>query len=70
MGHAAGTHRARPGAVRTAPGCAVRFMRACFVLAALLSLPVSAWPFSMELPVNCTGADLCLPQNYFDHDPK
>lgn len=48
----------------------MRFMPTWFVLAALSCLPVLAWPFSMELPVNCTGTDLCLPQNYFDHDPS
>ena len=70
MDRVGNTHRARPSGVRTASSCAERFLRAWLILSALLFLPVPVWPFFMELPVNCTGADLCLPQNYFDHDPS
>jgi hypothetical protein len=45
-------------------------MSVMLTLAVLFFLPASALAFSMELPVNCTGAEFCAPQNYFDHDPS
>jgi hypothetical protein len=49
---------------------AMLFMSVMIALAVLFFLPASARAFSMELPVNCSGAELCAPQNYFDHDPS
>jgi hypothetical protein len=46
------------------------FMSMLLALAVLFLVPVSARAFSMELPVNCSGAEFCAPQNYFDHDPS
>lgn len=48
----------------------IMFMSILLALAGLFFLPASAGAFSMELPVNCTGAEFCAPQNYFDHDPS
>jgi hypothetical protein len=45
-------------------------MSILLALAVLFLLPVSARAFSMELPVNCSEAEFCAPQNYFDHDPS
>ena len=49
---------------------AVMLMSMLLALAVFFFLPVSARAFSMELPVNCSGAEFCAPQNYFDHDPS
>lgn len=49
---------------------AVKFLGVAFVVAALVFLPVSGLGFSMALPVDCSGADICFPQNYYDHDPS
>lgn len=49
---------------------AVMLVSMLLALAVFFFLPVSARAFSMELPVNCSGAEFCAPQNYFDHDPS
>lgn len=49
---------------------AVKFFRIFFAVAALVLLPVPGLGFTMELPVDCSKADTCVPQNYFDHDPS
>jgi hypothetical protein len=41
-----------------------------FAAAALFFLPVSVFGLSMGLPLDCSRAELCFPQNYFDHDPS
>lgn len=49
---------------------AIMFMSTLLALVVLFFMPASARAFSMELPVNCSGAEFCAPQNYFDHDPS
>ena len=54
-----------PSLLKTHPGV---FCRIIFVVAALLFLPLPVFGLTMELPVDCSKAELCFPQNYFDHD--
>jgi len=48
----------------------VMHTQALFVLTVFLVLPVQVWAFSMDLPVDCSLTELCVVQNYFDHDPS
>ncbi len=48
----------------------MKFLGTLVAVAALVFLPVCGLGFSMALPVECSGADICFPQNYFDHDPS
>lgn len=48
----------------------VMYAKAIFVLTFFLVFPVRAWAFSMELPVDCARTELCVVQNYSDHDPS
>lgn len=61
-----GMHCAFPHMIR------LNFVRlmAFLALVALIVLPTGAWAFSMELPLDCSRFDLCVVQNYQDHDPS
>ncbi len=61
-----GMHCALPRMIR------LNFVRsmAFFALVALIVLPTGAWAFSMELPLDCSRSELCVVQNYHDHDPS
>jgi hypothetical protein len=68
MEHTGRQLRVRPDGLRFRAGFTKLLPRTWCVLAALIFLPALAWGFSMELPVKCAGAGLCMVQNHFDHD--
>jgi hypothetical protein len=50
----------------------VKLVWILLAVAALVLSPfgLQAFGLSMGLPVDCSRAELCFPQNYFDHDPS
>lgn len=49
---------------------ASQFFKILLAVAALVLLPKVVLGFSMDLPVDCSEAQTCVVQNYFDHDPS
>ena len=47
-----------------------RFFKIFFTAVVLVLLPEVVLGLSMGLPVDCSGVQTCVVQNYFDHDPS
>jgi hypothetical protein len=48
----------------------LQFFKILLAVAALVLLPETVLGFFMDLPVDCSEAQTCVVQNYFDHDPS